>query len=369
MNAVFTCFLLLQSTATISQLTPPPLNSNTSGSVLKVAEESIGKEPTAPVVSSDPIGSVLEDASPGPVTSTTQCLLCEQRGITFFGNVEYLLLKADRPGLDYALVDPTNDLSPQGQISSANWDTRSGIRSTIGFINSDHTWFSNLTYTYFHTAGNSQVTSPNGGTIYGLSTAPSVFGGEFNSAAAGSNLNYNVLDKNIGRLFSLGKKAEGRVFGGLRGAWIDQEMNAYYTNAFGTTLVSNPISFHGIGLHGGGRADWWFTDWLGIFGSADMAMMVGDISTSLHQTSDGGQTYQVAISSKDRDVIPVFGLATGAQFNWRSIQFTVGYEVTQWINLIQTYDVVGFVGNPAKLAQKAGDLSLSGLFLQLGLKY
>ena len=347
-------------------------NGSEEPSLVKASEETTEKSPTSATATVDPIGSILVDGvstESVPTFSTTNCLPCAPQGVILFGSVQYLLWKADRPGLDFAIIDPTDDLSPQGSIQSANWNTRSGIRSTIGFINSDHSWFSTVGYTYFHTAGNSQLTSPTGGTLYGLLTAPSAFGGEFTSASAGANLNYQVADANIGRLIKLGPRTDARIFGGVRGAWIDQAFNAYYTNGLGTTLVSSPLSFRGIGLDTGGRADWWITDYMGVFGRADVAMMVGDIHSSLNQTSDGGQSYSVGIASSDHRVIPVVGLATGAQMNWRSLKFTVGYEVTQWFNLIQSYDVVGFVGNPAKLAQRTGDLSLSGLFLQLGLDY
>ena len=51
----------------------------------------------------------------------------------FLTSVEYLLIRPRRRGNDYAIVDPTDNLTPEGKIKSVGYETDSGLRASVGY--------------------------------------------------------------------------------------------------------------------------------------------------------------------------------------------------------------------------------------------
>src|SRR5205823_4914676 len=82
-------------------------------------------------------------------------------------------------------------------------------------------------YTYFHTPGTRVLGQPAGGQLFAtVARAGGV--DDVTSAAATTNLDYNVLDIDVAKKFCVGESFEMRFFGGARLAMIDQKFDVLY---------------------------------------------------------------------------------------------------------------------------------------------
>jgi hypothetical protein len=280
-------------------------------------------------------------------------------------SADYLYMKPRRQSLAFAIVDPRDDLSPQGSIESITWGTESGYRvSLIGDYGSSG-WFVNTSYFYLHSSGSRSAVAPGGGTLYGLLAAPSVIGGEYGSSNATSNVDIDIVDVSVGKSFNINRSLSSSLFVGPRFGHIDQEFQAVYQGSSTTTFVSSPQRFDGIGLAGGGTSNFHLGKNVSLFGGASAALIVGDQKSWLRETSDGGTTFTVNLERENEVVIPVIDLSAGVEMRFSYIHLAAGYQVSEWFDLIDAFDTVELIGHPGKLSQSTGNLSISGLFIRL----
>jgi hypothetical protein len=96
--------------------------------------------------------------------------------------------------------------------------------------------------------------------------------------------------------------------------------------------------------------------------------VVGDLCSHLREVDNGGLTLNANVSEGNTHVIPVLELATGVAWEYRNVRVAAGYEAANWFGLI---DGPQFINDFAegKIGRRRGDLSLEGLFLQLGVAY
>lgn len=313
----------------------------------------------------NPIATYLDDEAHGQ----TECIIPElhgrsEGGVFVYG--EYLLLRPRRTALDFAIVDPTDDLTPQGSIESVDWDTRSGFRVGGSVLRINH-WDFSVAYTYLHSTGSNLVAAPPGGTVFATASS-SLAISEVDAALATANLDYDVLDFFASR--SLHRWAHGETFVDVGGrvAWIDQKFQATYDGETSTgTFLSSPVNFDGVGLRLGGRSEWNLCSCLVGYARAGASLVAGTFDVGFSETDGGvvvadvGETYD--------DVIPVVDLAVGCRWEYRSLWLGVSYEVVQWFDLVNSPDLSSSFFTPGKLSRRTSDLNLSGLGVQLGWNY
>jgi hypothetical protein len=329
--------------------------------------------PSAPAAAA-PAGSVgPSDLTPhaGPAIGGDPA--CCDQGCTggpggFFGDAEYLLFRAHRRALDYAIVDPNNRGVPEGTLDSLEWDTNSGFRLGGGYRLPGDGWELGGYYTYFHTSAHGAQEAPAGGTLFATLTHPGGIS-QVASAVAASSLNYDVADVEIGRHFDLGQSCAVRLFGGGRFASINQKLTVGYDGGDANlAAVDSPTEFDGGGLRAGGELRWNLPYGFGLVAKGSGALLVGESRSRLTETDNAGATTDVNVSDKVQVVIPVLELGLGVAWQYRALQVSAGYEMSNWFNLVDSVDFVDDV-HQGKLVHRTSDLSLDGLVLQIGMSY
>jgi hypothetical protein len=307
-------------------------------------------------------------APPGEEVPVHAGNICDCGPGGIFVSGEYLLMKARRRAMDFALLDPHNDGTPQGEIESLEWDMRSGLRLGAVYRVPGDGWEIGSTYTYFHSTANAALGKPDGGTLFATLTHPGSIE-EVDSAAASSSLNYNVLDAEIGRRFSLGESFCLRLFGGARFAWIDQKVSAYYDggDAMGASVIT-PIDFDGGGLRCGGELQWKLGRGFGFFMRGSQSLLVGEFKTRLVETNNFGATTNVNVSEEYDQMVPVTELAAGFAWEGKNLRVGVGYELSNWFNFVDTPDFVDDL-HQGKAVGRRSDLTLEALSFQVGLVF
>jgi hypothetical protein len=189
------------------------------------------------------------------------------------------------------------------------------------------------------------------------------------TASASAALNYNLFDVQLGRRFQIDDHFAMRGYAGFRFADITQTMNAGYNGLDANqAAVSTRSSFNGFGPILGGEAI--LGGWRGFHAYARFTggLISGTSANSLVETNDGGNTLYANVPYNVEKVVPVATLAIGGGWQYRSVSLRFGYEVTQWFGLTERVRFTDDVSQGAFIS-RPGNLSLNGLFIQLGYVY
>jgi hypothetical protein len=296
----------------------------------------------------------------------TNC--CPPQLPSFLVSVEYLLVRPRRSDLDYAVVDPRNNLVPEGSAAGLEWQTNSGLR--VGF-----TWRPNgglndisFTYTYVYSNDDGGVTRPVGGVVYPLLTRPGLID-EVQTATAFSSLNYNVFDIDVGRRIIIDECFNARVFAGSRIADIGQVFEASYDGIDANQAQSRFRStMSGGGLTFGGEARWLLGNSLSAYGRGRGSLIVADYHTCVRETDFAGNVLLTDASDSFVKVVPVLDLGVGLSYRRRNWHASLGYELTQWFNQSES---ITFLDDFAegKRFRRMTDLSLEAITFQVGVEY
>ena len=140
---------------------------------------------------------------PGPPTSPTCYFVPADDAIApFVVSAEYLLIRPHRRDLDYVIVDPKNNLAPEGRIASLDWQTRSGVRAGFMWRPRNSSTDLAFTYTYAYSRDSASIAAPAGGVLFPSLTRPGIVDQAL-TAQAFSSINYNVFDIDVGRRFTV----------------------------------------------------------------------------------------------------------------------------------------------------------------------
>jgi hypothetical protein len=286
----------------------------------------------------------------------------------FFTEIGYLLMQPRRRALDFAIVNPSNNGISEGSIESLGWEADSGVRIGGGYRFGGAAWEAGVFYTYLHAHGEETLTSPAGGILYATLTRPGMIQ-QVDSASGSTGLNYNVLDVEFGRTFVLGECFSLRLFGGGRFAWIDQNLNVIYDGGDASTAqVLSPIDFEGAGLRLGGEGRWNVRWGFNVYARGSASLLAGSFQTQLVETNNAGATVDVNVCEHFNKFVPVFELGLGIGWQYRNFQVSVGYEMVDWLGLVDSPDFTDDV-HPGKITRRVSDLSLDGLMFRAGLSF
>jgi hypothetical protein len=283
-------------------------------------------------------------------------------------SAEYLLVRPRRRDLDFALVDPFDDFTPEGKLKSVEWPTVSGFRAGIGYRPADsccETWF---TYMYLHSGDDRRAAAPFGGVLYPTLTRPGVVDRAL-TGDAGSGITFHVFDLEAVRRFTIDDTFAFRLSGGTRWASIDQSLNAFYFggDADGAQVRSR-TDFDGVGLTVGGQGDWVLGRGFRLFTRLRGSLLVGESCSRLRETNFGGLVLNADLREHTVQTVPVLELASGLSWEYRNFTASVGYELANWFDL---YDSPFFIDDFAegKIGRRRGDVSLEGVFFRLGMAF
>jgi hypothetical protein len=313
------------------------------------------------------IGHLVEDV---PAVAMEQCVDCEQgwlSGLYLFG--EYLLVRPRRDAHDFAVLSPNPAEAPGGTIESLAWETVNGYRVGGGFeLPGEEPWLVGVTYSYFHSRDDRRLVNPPGG---GFLFATSTRGGGIDDvtlARGSSNIDYDVLDVEAIRVIPFSSHTNLRLFGGGRFAWIDQKFLAIYNGGSvgaNFTNVSSPVEFRGAGLTFGSEVGWKIYRGLGLYARGRGSLLSGEFTRSLTERDGSFPVAIVNVHETVNQIVPVLDLGVGLAWEGEHVFFRVGYEMSNWFNMVNSPDFPG-AANLGKVGRRTSDLTLEALSVQLG---
>jgi hypothetical protein len=318
---------------------------------------------TRPTFAQTPITPFGAVPPPGPVTDLFPAAPpVESAGESLLPNLrftaELLVLHPNRDGLGNAVV---SDGMGFRTAEFLNWDAVPGFR--IGgyyrLPNSDLEF--GTTFTYFHATTHDLASAPAGGSLRGvLAEDDNAHSAQNAEGAAG--LTYSLLDFDVSRSTAINDCLWFRAFGGVRVANINQTLKSIYTGgSLGSDAdyVSTPIRFEGAGLTAGAEANWNLFHGWGIYGRGRLGLISGEFNS--RRTEIAGASLIVDESDRYFTVIPVAELGAGVSYQCEGFFFSVGYEVTDWFNMVSG------IGNLT--SHRRGDLTLDALTIKVGFSF
>lgn len=286
----------------------------------------------------------------------------------FFASGEFLIWRPRLDSLDYALLDPNNDLTPQGRLQSMRYESRGGLRVGMGYRLPGKGWDIGLTYTYFRSSGDAASAAPAGGVLYPSLTRPGLID-RVSTASITGGLDYSVFDLDVGRTWEVDSQMTLRTFGGVRFASIDLDQTASYDGIHASMAqVNNRSAFDGVGPTAGLEARWTLTPAIAVFGNARGGLLFGDFAGSTRETNGGGLAVNSDIADEYSGVTPFASVALGGSYTWRTLTFAAGYEITHYFNAV-TRPVLTDDFAEGKVLRRRSDLSFDGVFFRLGIAY
>jgi hypothetical protein len=347
----------------VAQFAPPPPPPPAAKPPAALPPPADLQPPPPPVVDMTP-----PEFSGKPVTTICDgCRKCDNPAEWLF-SAEYLLVRPHRQADDFGIVDPTNNLTPQGNVQNIGFDLASGMRAAIGYRAPGSGWETWFTYTYLHAGGDALAVAPTGGLVYATLTRPGLVD-DVSTAVAGNNLTYNVYDMDTVRCVLGDDSFSLRLGFGVRYATIDQNQQAIYNGMDANgTFVRSRETFDGGGLTASGEGRWQMPWGFSVFGRAKGGFVVGDVHNNLTETDNGGLTTNANISEHYYTTIPVLEMGSGVSWEYRNLRLSAGYEVANWFNLINSPTFNNDFAE-GKIGRRQSSLSLEGLFVQMGLAY
>jgi len=285
-----------------------------------------------------------------------------------FVDAEYLYLKPYRSDLNFAILSPNTNGDPEGPIVSDPLRSRNAFRVGAGYRLPDDGWEVGFYYTYLHDDDGAFATQPANGLLFATQTHPGTV--EFaGSALADATLAYNVYDLEVGRRLNVGDSLSVRPFGGLRFAQIDQNFSVLYNGGDANLdTTGSHLQFNGGGLRAGAQADWTILEHLSLYGRGAGSLMVGDSRVGQTEFNNGGATTLTDASESFRKIVPVMELAAGVAYQRGNVRLSLGYEVTNWFNLIDSPVFVNDV-HQGKFLNNVSDLGVDGFAARVEFNY
>lgn len=285
-----------------------------------------------------------------------------------FASVEFLLLRPHRGAFDFVVPGDATGLVPTGSIRSLNYDLQPGVRAELGHRFGESGWEAYFGYTYFHSTAFESLRAPAGLTLFPTLTKPGLTNTVL-FASSEADFEYNAYDILFGKRFAVDEHFAIRMSGGFRFASLRQSFSAFYdgldARAAAVTADSN---FQGFGPIVAGEAVW--VGWKGfhLYARASGGLLTGRSDNPLIETNNKGKTTYANTAYEIRKVVPMASAGFGAGWQYRTVTLRVGYEITNYFNAIDQPRFVDDIG-VGKIVTRPSNLSLEGLFVQVGLAF
>lgn len=284
-----------------------------------------------------------------------------------FMSAEFLLLRPRRGAFDFAVPGDTTGLVPVGPVRSLNYDVQPGLRVELGhrFAGGWEAWAG---YTYFHSAARDSLTAPAGQVLFPTLTKPGLTNAAL-TASGDAGFTYNAYDILAGKRFAVDENFALRIFGGLRFASLQQSFSAFYDGLDArSAAVSANSKFQGFGPIIGSEAV--LVGWNGfhLYARAGGGLLTGQSDNPLIESNSAGNTLYASTGNDVRRVVPVASVGIGAGWQYRTVTIRAGYEITNYFGVIEQPRFVDDIGL-GKITTRSANLSLEGLFVQMGLAF
>jgi hypothetical protein len=286
----------------------------------------------------------------------------------FYAAIEFLYLTPRERGLDFALVDPQNDLVPAGGVQSLNYRPTPGVRAALAYRVPGRGWDLGVAYTYFTARDEFGVAAPPAGLLYPTLTRAGLTN-EAQIAAANAHVTLNQYDVTAGRTWEFDEAARLRVFGGVRLATVHQTfVAAYFGRDADCAFVDTRFGWTGAGPLFGAETSCEMGGGFGLFGRASGALLTGTMKNPLTETNNAGATVYTDLRDRFALTVPMITLGVGLSYEYRGLFIRAGYEVTNFLGLFERATFVDDFAE-GKYVRQSNNLALDGFFFQVGLTF
>ena len=317
-----------------------------------------------------------------PCQQNFNCFPCVN--FTVYG--DWLYWKVRRCELDY--VWPCSGvLVAEGKNHSVDPSYDSGFR--VGVRADLCNWDFGARYTRYHTDEKASVLDLNGNIqpsrLHPAGNAQ-IGKNELKFACTKYDFDYDVIDIEFGRKIDTCYCDQLRFFGGVKIAYIDQDLCTGYTenpdyqnggSNIDAARVKERVEMDAYGLYAGGEGHWNICGCLGAFGRVGGGALIGDFERSVFEERVDDATVIVDTHDCCAKMITNFEIATGLEFVFNTCfcgdwGIQVGYEFHHWGNML---DFIQFSGNddtneyPATTDRNSEDIGLDGLFVRLSASF
>jgi hypothetical protein len=260
----------------------------------------------------------------------------------FFVMVEGAFTKASGPGGTYSLLQPNSDGQPQGMIQAADLDESFAPRVSFGW-NAGNGWWA-LSWSQWDDENDSSVSASDPSyvwdTLYHSDEAWDNFEG---TASALRTVEASTIDLTYGRKVFGDDNFSGRWMFGLRQASLDHMLNTTYADLFDELHhVDLASEASGIGFVGGVSGSYNLNEKWFVTGGFQYSFLTGEVEAMsyMEATDVLGSFVDVdadVMSEEDR----TFSIMTAsASLVWHptdSTYYWIGYELSQWENVVDTH--------------------------------
>lgn len=242
-----------------------------------------------------------------PSTTTAQHQehkpICLEAGPFF--NVEFLYWQGKVDNLEYAEKDKFqslgNPMHAKSSLKDLNFEWNPGAKVTLGYGCPTDNWDISLVWTYMHSEAHSSVHTDDPTLLtenLRPTWTPFLLGSIADRASAHWQMNYNILDLELGKSYMMGRAVCVRPHAALRGAWIYQHYNPKYhagfqylnvatlTTLFKNTSLKADNDFAAIGMAMGADTEWFLSPHWSFLAKISASLDYGRFR--VHQTANGG---------------------------------------------------------------------------------
>lgn len=310
-----------------------------------------------------PLALLLGDESLEKQISLLEEKLCEIRDCTVFGKIgvefapgkpalcnwglfvtgDALYWKMFEGGTEFVCTDINNTLEVSnhlktiaGKSKKVDFDWNWGYRVGATYVFPSSSWALYLNYTSLDTKGKKSAVASPGGVLIPLYLTYTPAHTE--SATSRWGIDFSTLDLEFGRGFFVSRYLNLKLYAGLRGARINQKIDAHYIDIIDPidTSISFKNDFFGVGLRGGVCSEWFLTNHLNLCLDASASILRGRFHVTLSETS---LISFFPITGLDDDHFPrivpnvqfYLGLGWESAFGARYYTaFKIGYEAQYW---------------------------------------
>lgn len=320
---------------------------------------------TQPELISDPTNSMN---NPGRPTRLPDDVSSAGSAAQIIFSLDYKLWRPRRQANDFAVADPNVDGVVEGPVESLNPGFRSGFRIAADYRRACSNWDVEFAYTYFRAYDSLAINAPLGGLLWATQTRPGII--EVADTATGTTrFQHDVFDLVAGHTFNFEPHFIVRLQGGVRIGHIAQDFSAFYNggNAIDTQVASG-FDFVGAGFMLGGEAHWAIWRGFSLFGQSRIGMLLGATDSYLRETDSNGEIINSNITERASVAVPVLEMAIGLEWTRGRWTLGAGYEVSNWLQIINTPDFADDVTR-GRLIRRQSNYSVDGLFFRLAYTY
>lgn len=303
--------------------------------------------------------------------------------LRFYLGTQYLYWKATQEGISFALTGcrnaPFTTVNETGTDYAPDFSWNSGFKVS-GTVVWNHDWDATARYTWYRSQNNratceSKEGNIQEGFILGTLIASTNFQRYATSASSDWDLDFNVLDLEIGRLFCVSPYFDIRALAGLKFAYQKQNWDNDFRvkemdfnsdmSITGPGQVTSDQSHRtfSTGIRIGGHADWQIMDHVSLFSTLALSALWTnyDITRKDIYTLDGHDPVTVIDTKRNGSTsnaikaVSEFDLGINGFWqlpNNQSLNVSLAYEMQLWLNHTSYIFIIN---------NHDSDLSLQGL--------